>query len=300
MNIASITRYKHGNIYKLLQKLGWSQLELARRSGLCGGVVGNIINLQRRPNEEQANAIQRAFGEADEYLDVLEEWPDAFRLERGFKREEIADVPVGNLLYSKEMLSLEFESTAAPKELVEGIEAAMIDLDVREKKVLEGFMDGRTLKETGESIKVSNERCRQIQLRALHKLRHPARIQKLNCDKADELIEDQRRQAVEYAKEESERLEKDAKEAEEQYEKERAKRRKLEAELQIIRDLESEMFNRVGRILHDPYNMRFGVFTTTGETMISGQAQVVEFIRKFIDPEWRGPWADYRVKHNAS
>lgn len=299
MNIASITRYKHGNIYKLLQKLEWSQLELARRSGLCGSVVGNIINLQRRPNEEQANAIQRAFGEADEYLDVLEEWPDAFRLERGFKREEVADVPVGNLLYSKEMLALEFESTAAPKELVDGIEAAMDDLDVREKKALEGFMDGRTLKEIGKNIKVSNERCRQIQMRALQKLRRPSRIQKLNCDKADEEIENQRRRDAEYTKEVKKRQEQYAKEAEEMYEKERAKQKKLETELQSIRDSESELFNRVGRVLHDPYNMRFCVSSTTGETMISGREQVVEFIRKFIDPEWRGPWADYRVTHKA-
>ena len=57
-------------------------------------------------------------------------------------------------------------------------------LSVREKNVLKlrfGLDDGRarTLEEVGKEFKVTRERIRQIEAKALRKLRHPSRSKKL-------------------------------------------------------------------------------------------------------------------------
>ena len=57
-------------------------------------------------------------------------------------------------------------------------------LTPREEKVLKlrfGIEDGstRTLEEVGQEFKVTRERIRQIEAKALRKLRHPSRSKKL-------------------------------------------------------------------------------------------------------------------------
>ena len=61
----------------------------------------------------------------------------------------------------------------------------MLDsLSERERRVLElrfGVVDGctRTLEEVGRQFKVTRERIRQIEAKALRKMRHPTRIRQL-------------------------------------------------------------------------------------------------------------------------
>lgn len=76
MEITAVTKYKHGGIFKLLLRLGWTQAELARRANISHWQVSKIITLKKRPSVRQANAIQSAFGEAGQFLDVLGEWPE--------------------------------------------------------------------------------------------------------------------------------------------------------------------------------------------------------------------------------
>ena len=66
----------------------------------------------------------------------------------------------------------------------EQLEDVLGTLTPREKNVLRlrfGLMDGRarTLEEVGRSFNVTRERIRQIEAKALRKLRHPARSKKL-------------------------------------------------------------------------------------------------------------------------
>ena len=68
--------------------------------------------------------------------------------------------------------------------LKEQLEEVLETLTERERKVLRlrfGLDDGRarTLEEVGKEFKVTRERIRQIEAKALRKLRHPSRSRKL-------------------------------------------------------------------------------------------------------------------------
>ncbi|MDU3456092.1 sigma-70 family RNA polymerase sigma factor, partial [Peptostreptococcus sp.] len=82
------------------------------------------------------------------------------------------------------------EDAPAPAEaaayslLKEQIEEVLNTLNDREQKVLKlrfGLEDGRarTLEEVGKEFDVTRERIRQIEAKALRKLRHPSRSKKL-------------------------------------------------------------------------------------------------------------------------
>ena len=68
--------------------------------------------------------------------------------------------------------------------LKEELEEAMASLTERERNVIKlrfGLDDGktRTLEEVGKEFNVTRERIRQIEAKALRKLRHPSRSRKL-------------------------------------------------------------------------------------------------------------------------
>ena len=76
------------------------------------------------------------------------------------------------------------QDSAAYTLLKEQLEEVMSTLTPREAKVLKlrfGLEDGkaRTLEEVGKEFKVTRERIRQIEAKALRKLRHPSRSKKL-------------------------------------------------------------------------------------------------------------------------
>jgi RNA polymerase primary sigma factor len=74
---------------------------------------------------------------------------------------------------------------AASKQLLkEQMQDILDSLSERERKVLEmrfGLLDGQghTLEEVGQEFGVTRERIRQIEAKALRKLRHPIRSRKL-------------------------------------------------------------------------------------------------------------------------
>ena len=64
------------------------------------------------------------------------------------------------------------------------IKEVLMSLQEREQQVLElrfGLIDGtcHTLEEVGKKFNVTRERIRQIEAKALRKLRHPSRAKKL-------------------------------------------------------------------------------------------------------------------------
>lgn len=95
---------------------------------------------------------------------------------------EEEDSPLGNSIEDRNALP---PVDAASKQLLkEQIEDVLYTLTPREQRVLQlrfGLEDGRsrTLEEVGKEFSVTRERIRQIEAKALRKLRHPSRSRKL-------------------------------------------------------------------------------------------------------------------------
>jgi RNA polymerase primary sigma factor len=108
-----------------------------------------------------------------------------------FFRQPISlDMPIGEDEDSRLGDLVEDHASLAPTEatsqqlLKEQIDKVLDELTEREKKVLQlrfGLKDGhaRTLEEVGKEFNVTRERIRQIEGKALRKLRHPTRSRKL-------------------------------------------------------------------------------------------------------------------------
>jgi RNA polymerase primary sigma factor len=85
---------------------------------------------------------------------------------------------------------IEDKSAESPSEMTaysmlkERLQEVLVTLTERERQVLDfrfGLTDGysRTLEEVGKQFTVTRERIRQIEAKALRKLRHPTRLRKL-------------------------------------------------------------------------------------------------------------------------
>ena len=71
---------------------------------------------------------------------------------------------------------IEFDIRNVPADIEKSIPLAMASLTERERDVLlYRFRDGLTLNETGEIFNVTKDRVRQIEAKALRKMRHPSR-----------------------------------------------------------------------------------------------------------------------------
>jgi RNA polymerase sigma factor (sigma-70 family) len=175
MNITAITRYKHGDLYNLLKQLGWTQAELARRTGMHACTLGGIINLARRPTVDQADRIQRALGEAGVYLDVLSTWPETFAgLKPGYKVEQTADIDMGTLVGCHEALMIAAPEPVDTTDIDAAVEEAVSRLDPDHRTVIQRhFMNEETLKEIGDDLHLSPSGVGQRGVQALRKLRRP-------------------------------------------------------------------------------------------------------------------------------
>ncbi len=107
-----------------------------------------------------------------------------------FRQPMSLDLPIGEDGDSRLGDLVEDHGSLAPTDatsrqlLKEQIDRVLDELTEREKKVLQlrfGLKDGyaRTLEEVGKEFSVTRERIRQIEGKALRKLRHPCRSRKL-------------------------------------------------------------------------------------------------------------------------
>ena len=116
----------------------------------------------------------------DKVRDILKIAQEPVSLETPIGEEE--DSHLGDFIPDEDVS--EPSEAASFSLLREQLEEVLDTLAPREKKVLElrfGIVDGRTrtLEEVGKEFNVTRERIRQIEAKALRKLRHPSRSKKL-------------------------------------------------------------------------------------------------------------------------
>jgi RNA polymerase sigma factor (sigma-70 family) len=180
MKMAAITSGRNDVLDQALARLGWTRSELARRSKVGMNMIGDIINFGRPPTEEEANAIQRALGEAGEYLDVLELWSATFTIPKCSAGEQSClNIRFESLWDHAEAMQL-----AAPEGENEGMEEAvekvLSRLSKRTYEVLKRhFWKGESPAQIGDVLGLSHERVRQIESHAFRTLRRPTWFKKL-------------------------------------------------------------------------------------------------------------------------
>jgi len=136
------------------------------------------LELNREPSEEE---IAKKMGVGvDKVREVLKISQEPVSLETPIGEED--DSHLGDFL--KDESSLSPEEYTENEILKEEIKEVLMSLQAREQEVLElrfGLIDGtcHTLEEVGKKFNVTRERIRQIEAKALRKLRHPSRAKKL-------------------------------------------------------------------------------------------------------------------------
>ena len=138
-----------------------------------------IQELGREPSPEEIAEKMGNGVTADKVREIQRIALDPVSLETPIGEED--DSHLGDFLEDKEAVS---PSDYATNELLKDeLYAVMKDLTEREERVLRlryGLDDGRprTLEEVGKEFGVTRERIRQIEAKALRKLRHPSRAKK--------------------------------------------------------------------------------------------------------------------------
>ena len=137
--------------------------------------------LHQNGHEPSAEEIAEVLGmSVDKIRSILRVAQEPVSLETPIGEEE--DSHLGDFIPDED--ALEPADAASHALLKELIDEVLQSLTPREEKVLKlrfGLIDGRsrTLEEVGREFNVTRERIRQIEAKALRKLRHPSRSKKL-------------------------------------------------------------------------------------------------------------------------
>ncbi len=137
-----------------------------------------VQKLSREPRPEEIAAEMGKTVEQIQHIQKIAQ--DPISLESPIGEEE--DSSLGDFICDKDVLDpLEYTSREMLKKELDEVLHTLTD---REEKVLRlrfGLVDGRprTLEEVGKNFGVTRERIRQIEAKAIRKLKHPARSNKL-------------------------------------------------------------------------------------------------------------------------
>jgi len=176
------------------KQLGLTQAALAEAAGVQQTSVSSYERMSQPVSITNAKAIAFVL-----CLKPQELFPDHLRYKnevwstyhkRWFKRESMEKKLFFSecsleTLSEEDLPSVEMDELVPQSFLAQAIREVIGELSRREQEVLRmrfGFYNGHdmTLKEVGHAFGVTVERIRQVQIKALRKLRHPIRSRKLH------------------------------------------------------------------------------------------------------------------------
>jgi len=173
-------KIQHGRLKAAMQSLGIGTVaELSRLSGVSQGRIGRILNFRLSPRaksgewRETTLAICKALGSEpdDLFPDHLDHEIPTNTIASFVERAQLSGHTARQLGPYEEYEKAEMEQT---------LDEVLGTLTDRERSILkERFWEGKTLEETGLAHNIGGQRAKQIEAKALRKLRHPTRLQKL-------------------------------------------------------------------------------------------------------------------------
>jgi len=148
--------------------------------------INKLIKIQRQLLQEKGREptpeeiAEEMDISADKVSEIKKIAQESVSLDTPIGEEE--DSSLGDFI--EDTKTPEPSSTVSKNLLKEQLDSVLDTLTDREKRILElrfGIEDGRprTLEEVGKEFGVTRERIRQIEAKALRKLRHPTRSKKL-------------------------------------------------------------------------------------------------------------------------
>jgi RNA polymerase primary sigma factor len=149
-------------------------------NGLCYQRVNKLINMTSSPLNSQGDL----FPDAAKLCDVLEKLPEdlwsneqIYPLERNFSEIEMSHDEVIALLPQEQQQYLPDFSELENSQTKTLVSAALATLTNRERDVIRmRFEEELTYDECAKRFDVTRERIRQIESKAMTKLRHPSRV----------------------------------------------------------------------------------------------------------------------------
>jgi RNA polymerase primary sigma factor len=140
-------------------------------------LIQEVLNNEVRLDPLMERKLRRATNRVEQIMRISQE---PMSLETPVGTEE--DSYLGDFIRDESIL--EPDDATSKQLLREQMRTILNSLNQRERRVLEmrfGLKDGRghTLEEVGQAFGVTRERIRQIEAKALRKLRHPLRSRKL-------------------------------------------------------------------------------------------------------------------------
>ena len=147
MKITAVTRFKLAELHLALKRLGWGHVDLSKKTGISARMIGEYINLRKKPSKETAEKIQKALAAEGVFLDVFSLWPDAFK---GFSspvvHEHTAEVDLTELRLRNEQQILLNASAG----LHDKIDDLLATLPPKTRYAIEGsVVEGKTYRELG-------------------------------------------------------------------------------------------------------------------------------------------------------
>jgi len=178
MKVTAVTKFKQGDLYNALKKLGWTQAELAKRSGVSQQAIGFALNLRNKPSPSNIDRIQKAFANAGEYLDVLSIWPEDFKgFDKSVTVEQTKEVDLALIGANTPVL----HDTMKPNfdDARKLIDETLSELTPKQASYIrETYLNEKTCQEAGKEVGKTSSNYNMLRNNALRKLRHNPRILK--------------------------------------------------------------------------------------------------------------------------